>query len=456
MQKDTNRLGIDPLNKLIYELAMPAIFAQFINLLYNIIDRIYIARIPETGSLALSGLGIASPLILIVSAFAAFSSYGGAALTSLSLGAGEQARAERLINSNAVFSFGIGILAMVLVQVFMRPLLIFFGANSSNFIFAESYLRVYLLASPFVIAGLALNAFIAAQGESKIAMRTVLIGAVTNIVLDPIFIFVLKLGVKGAAIATVIAQIVSFVSVLLFLRAPTSKLRLTGFEFSLRLIVDSCKLGVTGFIMIATESAIITVFNRLLGLYGGDLHLANMVILQSVMQTLFIPMNGYVAGVQPLLGFNYGAKKVDRVKKILTKSLLILFIYSFSLALLAIFLPALFGRVFTREAALLSLVKQYLPIFIFGMTIFSLQEVAQMFFVATNQALKSVFLALLRKVILLIPLAIFLSARMGVLGVYLAEGIADACSATVAGILFLMAYRKLDKKMERRSESCHS
>ncbi len=446
--RERNRLGTDPIRPLIKELALPAIVAQVINLLYNIVDRIYIGRIPEVGPLALSGLGIATPIILIVSAFAAFSAYGGAPLASLALGAEEHDRARRLLQSNASLNLGLAALITLLSQLFLPQLLQIFGAQTSNRPYAQAYLRIYLMGTVFVLMVMSLNSFISAQGEAKIAMRTVVIGAVANIILDPIFIFLFKLGVRGAAYATILSQAISMLAVLKFLSSSQARLRLRRLSFEARLVWQSVRLGVSGFIMIATESAVIMVYNRLLGAYGGELHVANMVILQSVMQMLFIPMNGYVAGVQPLLGYNYGARQYERVREILKNSLVLLFAFSFSTAVLAALLPGLFASIFTGDTALKALVIRYLPIFIIGMSIFGLQEIAQMYFVGTNQALKSIFLAMLRKVILLIPLCFLLAKRYGLMGIYVSEALADFCSASTAGFMFFHAYRSLKDKLK--------
>ncbi|MDO5696139.1 MAG: MATE family efflux transporter [Eubacteriales bacterium] len=446
----TERLGQEPVGRLIRELALPAIVAQVINLLYNIVDRIFISRIPDVGSLALSGIGVALPVILIVSAFSAFSAFGGAPLASISLGAGDVDRAERLLKANAGMALLFGMLITVLANVFLNPLLRFFGARETNLPYAAEYLGIYLLGTVFVLGTLALNSFINAQGSSRIAMRTVVIGAVANIALDPIFIFTLNMGIRGAAVATVISQGLSFIAVLLFLLSKKSRLRLRGVSLEKRLVGESMKLGVSGFTMTATESAVMTVFNRLLSLHGGEMHVATMVILQSVLQMLFIPMSGYVGGVQPLLSYNYGAGNRARVRMILNRSLCILCGFSFLTALSAVLFPGIYARIFTDDPALAVLVRRYLPVFIAGMTIFGFQETAQMYFVGTNQALHSIFLASLRKIILLIPLCFILSAHFSVFGVYISEALADALSASTAGWLFFRQYRVLYARKERR------
>lgn len=438
----TERLLSEPLNKLIKELALPAIAAQLINLLYSIVDRIYIAGIPETGTAALSALGMATPLVMTVSAFAAFAAYGGAPLASLALGAGNKQRAVKLLESNAVGTFVIAVLLTLLAQLFLPELLYFFGADRSNFVYALEYARIYLMGTIFALPAIALNSFISAQGEARIAMRTVLLGAVANVLLDPLFIFVFKLGTAGAAYATVISQACSVCAVLYFLCSTKAKLALRSLSFDWRLFLQSLSLGVSGFIMVTTESAVIIVYNILLAKHGGAMHLANMVILQSVMQMLFIPMSGYISGVQPLLSYNYGAGNMLRVKSILLKSFKILLSFSAFTALSAVFFPQVYALVFARTEELQALTVRYLPLFIAGMTIFGLQELAQMYFVGSNQVGKSIFLALLRKVVFLIPLSVFLSQIYGLTGIYLSETLADASSASIAACLFYFSLRR--------------
>lgn len=445
-----DRLGQDPISKLIKELALPTILAQLINILYNIVDRIFIARMPESGSLALSGLGIATPIIMTIAAFSAFSSFGGAPLASISLGAGDERRANRLLQANAGFILLLAILITVFCSIYIKPLLYFFGAEKSNFIYAQSYLRIYLLGSCFVLGTLALNSFITAQGASRIAMRTVLIGAVFNIILDPIFIFVFKLGVKGAAYATIISQALSFGSVLFFLLAKDTRLRLSGLKLDFGLILESLRLGVSGFTMLATQSAVVMVYNRLLAEYGTELHVAAMVILQSIIQMFFILMDGYISGVQPLLSYNYGAGNYLRVKEILRRSLLLLLSFSVISASIVALFPGVFAAIFTSDPDLVNLVKTYLPIFIIGMSLFGLQETAQMYFVGTNQALRSIFLAVLRKIVILIPLTYILAARYSIFGIHLSETVADATSAIIAGLMFFSQYRFLESRMDKR------
>lgn len=453
IQNRTERLGQAKINKLLVELALPAIVAQLVNLLYSIVDRIYIGRIAGIGSVALSGLGIATPIIFVVSAFSAFSVYGGAPLASLALGAMKDKKARSLLESNTVGTIIIALLLTLLTELFLPNLLYAFGAQSHNYPYAEAYLRIYLSGTLFVFLALSLNSFIAAQGEVKIAMRTVIIGALVNVVLDPLFIFVFKLGIAGAAYATVIAQFCSMLAVLYFLCRGEARLALRKLSFNISLYWESVRLGVSGFIMMVTESAVIVIYNRLLAAHGGPLHVANMVILQSVTQILFIPMGGYISGVQPLLSYNYGARNYGRVREILLKSAVILLLFSLLIAGSAAFFPQLYSYIFTSDKNLHALVIRYLPVFISGMMIFGCQQLAQMFFVGTNQVLKSISLALLRKVVLMIPLSLLLSHYLGLFGIYLSESLADAASASIAAVLFGVTYRKLFNSGKGNSNS---
>ncbi len=448
----SDRLGTDPLGRLIRELAMPGIVAQVINMLYNVVDRIYIARIPEVGSMALSGLGIVMPLLMVFGAFSAFTTSGGAPLASIALGAGDQERAEKLLASNAGLMAVLGVLMTSLGLIFKEPLIYFFGGTEANFVYADEYLSIYLLGTIFVLGTLGLNSFISAQGEAKIAMRTIMIGAISNIILDPIFIFAFRMGVKGAALATIISQFISFTTVVSFLVSKNSKLRLRGLGFNPGLIWESVKLGIAGFVMSATQSAVVTVFNRLLAFHGGDLHVATMVVLQSIIQMIFIPMNGYIMGVQPLLSYNYGAKQYDRVNRIIKISAILLVGFAGTISILSILFPGAFAVIFTNDPALIALVRRYLPIFIAGTTIFGMQMVAQMYFVGSNQPGFAIFLASLRKVILLIPFCFLFAAWWGVIGVYAAEAVADALSAITSGLLLVWHVRRMKKLREENAE----
>lgn len=459
--QSVDRLGRDPLGKLIRELALPGIVAQIINLLYNIVDRIYIGRIPEVGSQALSGLGICMPIILVAAAFASFASSGSAPLASISMGEGDMKTAERHLATAAGFMLVTSVVITALGLIFIDPLLYFFGALPGNFIHAKQYLGIYLIGTVFVLGTLALNSFISAQGHSKIAMRTVMIGAVSNIILDPIFIFLFNMGVRGAAVATVISQGLSFLSIILFLRSENSRLRLTSLKIDPALLRKALKLGVSGFTMSATGAAVALIFNRLLGIHGNELHISAMVIMQSILQMIFIPLNGYTMGVQPLLSYNYGARKFDRVNRVLKISFIFLVGFAFIGAMLAILFPRFIGGIFTGDEKLLHLVGKYMPIFLAGMPIFGMQMVAQMFFVGSNQPKYAIFLASLRKLILLIPLCFILAHYMGLIGIYIAEPIADSISATTAGILLLTQVRRMrkafavendNKKAERSAE----
>ncbi len=443
--KTATRLGREPVGRLIRELALPGIIAQVINVLYNIVDRIYIGRIEDVGSLALGGLGIALPVILLISAFSAFASSGGAPLASIAMGKERYDEAERYLTTIAGFVLLLSILLTAAGFIFLDPLLYFFGAQENNFIYAHDYMQIYLLGTVFVLGTLSLNSFISAQGEAMIAMRTVLIGAVSNIILDPIFIFLLNMGVRGAAAATVISQALSFLSTILFLRSEKSSLKLKNIKIHPQHLKKCLALGVSGFTMMASESAVITVFNRLLGFYGGELHVSAMVIMQSMIQLIFTPLMGYQMGVQPLLSYNYGAGKKERVFKVMRISFILLFSYALIGSLFSVLFPQFAAGIFVGkngDPGLLEIVERYLPVFMAGMTIFGLQMSAQIFFVGCNKPKYAVFLASLRKIILLIPLCFILSSKLGFFGVYLAEPISDASSALTGGILLLYQIRR--------------
>lgn len=442
--KDT-RLGTESIPKLMFQLAVPSVVAQLINVLYNIVDRIYIGRIPEVGHLALTGVGVTFPILTLISAFSSFVGAGGAPLAAISLGKGEHKRAEQILGNSFSMLLIFSVALTMIFQLSKEPLLYMFGASDNTIGYAVDYITIYLWGTIFVQIALGLNLFITSQGQARTAMLSVLIGAVINIILDPICIFVLDMGVQGAAIATVFSQAVSAAWVLHFLYSKKSSIRIRScyMKLSGKIVKSISMLGVSPFIMSATESAISIVLNHGLQTYGGDLYVGSMTILQSVMQLLSIPIGGFTQGVQPIISYNFGAEKFDRVKK--TAKLLIssTFLLSFSFTLLTLLFPGAFGALFTSQTELLDLVKKVMPIYMFGMLIFGLQNGCQSIFLGLGQAKISIFLALLRKVFLLIPLAIILPRFFGVMGIYYSEPIADITSATTAIILFLVSIRKI-------------
>lgn len=442
--KDT-RLRTESIPKLMFQLAVPSVVAQLINVLYNIVDRIYIGRIPEVGHLALTGVGVTFPILTLISAFSSFVGAGGAPLAAISLGKGEHKRAEQILGNSFSMLLIFSVALTMIFQLSKEPLLYMFGASDNTIGYAVDYITIYLWGTIFVQIALGLNLFITSQGQARTAMLSVLIGAVINIILDPICIFVLDMGVQGAAIATVFSQAVSAAWVLHFLYSKKSSIRIRScyMKLSGKIVKSISMLGVSPFIMSATESAISIVLNHGLQTYGGDLYVGSMTILQSVMQLLSIPIGGFTQGVQPIISYNFGAEKFDRVKKTAKLLISFTFLLSFNFTLLTLLFPGAFGALFTSQTELLDLVKKVMPIYMFGMLIFGLQNGCQSIFLGLGQAKISIFLALLRKVFLLIPLAIILPRFFGVMGIYYSEPIADITSATTAIILFLVSIRKI-------------
>ena len=443
-----NRLGTENITRLMISLAIPSVLAQIVNVLYNIVDRIYIGRIPGVGAVALTGVGVTFPIITIISAFSGFASGGGAPLAAIALGQGDRKRAERILGNCVSMLLFFTVILMAFFFVFQKPLLYVFGASDNTIGYSSTYISIYLLGTVFVELAVGLNTFISAQGQARTAMFSVLIGAVVNIVLDPIFIFVFHMGVAGAAVATIISQALSAAWVLRFLCSEKSGIRLkkAGMKLDFSLIGQIMALGVSPFVMSATESAITIVMNHGLQVYGGDLYVGSMTILQSVLQLVFVPISGFTNGVQPIISYNFGAGKFDRVKMTIKRMISITFLAAFVYVFFAMLRPGLFARLFTTDEDLIALVKKVLPVYIAGMSVFGVQSGVQSSFLGLGQAKISLCIALLRKVILLIPLALILPRFFGVMGVYYAEPVADILSVLTAGTLFLLNIRKILSK----------
>lgn len=443
-----NRLGTENITRLMISLAIPSVLAQIVNVLYNIVDRIYIGRIPGVGAVALTGVGVTFPIITIISAFSGFASGGGAPLTAIALGQGDRKRAERILGNCVSMLLFFTVILMAFFFVFQKPLLYVFGASDNTIGYSSTYISIYLLGTVFVELAVGLNTFISAQGQARTAMFSVLIGAVVNIVLDPIFIFVFHMGVAGAAVATIISQALSAAWVLRFLCSEKSGIRLkkAGMKLDFSLIGQIMALGVSPFVMSATESAITIVMNHGLQVYGGDLYVGSMTILQSVLQLVFVPISGFTNGVQPIISYNFGAGKFDRVKMTIKRMISITFLAAFVYVVFAMLRPGLFARLFTTDEDLIALVKKVLPVYIAGMSVFGVQSGVQSSFLGLGQAKISLCIALLRKVILLIPLALILPRFFGVMGVYYAEPVADILSVLTASTLFLLNIRKILSK----------
>ncbi len=443
--EQNSSMGTEKIGKLMFRLSLPTIIAQVINVLYNIVDRMYVGHIPEVGADALTGLGVSAPLILIVSAFSMLVGGGGAPLAAIALGKNDKEEAEKILGTGTVILTILSIALTIGVLIFKEPLLYLFGASDITYSYANEYTTIYLYGTIFVQFALGLNLFITCQGQTKIAMISVLIGAITNIILDPILIYGFGMGVKGAAIATVFSQGLSAAYVVTFLISKKSiiRIKLKHLKLNLNYTIKTISLGISSFTMQVTESAILIVFNNGLLKYGGDMYVGAMTIMQSVMQLLTIPIQGFIQGTQPIVSYNYGARKYDRLKETMKLSLKITVGATAGYYVLVFFFPHLFARIFTSEHELLNLVTKILPIFMGGMWLFGVQMSSQMFFVGTGQAGKSLFIALLRKVILLIPLAIILPNFFGVIGVFYSEPIADLISASTSGCLLFYSLKKL-------------
>ena len=444
-QTKEERMGTMPIPGLMLTLAIPSIIAQLINVLYNIVDRMYIGHIPDVGFAALTGVGVTLPIIMIISAFSSFIGAGGAPLAAIALGKGDRDKAEKILGNGVIMLLFFSVALFLFFMAFKRPLLYMFGASDQTISYAERYITIYLAGTLFVQFALGLNMFISSQGQAKIAMCSVMIGAAVNIILDPIFIFGFKMGVQGAALATVISQGISAAWVVHFLLSEKSGIRIRQKNFVLdkTIILRVMALGISPFIMQSTESAITIVLNRGLSIYGGDVYVGSMTILQSVMQLIVIPVQGFTQGVQPIISFNFGAGKFDRVKKTYRLTILCTFVATTVYTILAVNFPGVFAGIFTSDGELFALVEKVLPIFMAGIWLFGIQMGCQTIFMGLGQAKISLSLALLRKVILLIPLALILPKYFGVMGIYYSEPISDIISASTAGIIFLCVRKKI-------------
>ncbi len=452
MEKETNkeRLGTEPLGRLMVSLAVPAVAAQLINVLYNIVDRIYIGHIRGYGDIALTGVGVTFPIIMLISAFSAFAGMGGAPLASIELGKKDIRKAEQILGNSAGMIVLFSIVLTIGFSIFKTPVLYAFGASEVTIGYAKSYIGIYLVGTIFVQIAVGLNTFISGQGESKIAMLSVVIGALLNICLDPVLIFVLDMGVKGAALATVVSQAVSAAWVIRFLTSKRSMMKLKTEHMRLKkeIVVRIAGLGVSPFIMQSTESMVGITLNSGLQNYGGDLYVGTMSIMTSIMQLILIPVQGISQGVQPIISYCYGAGDKERVKGTFTRLLIAGLLGTLILGGVAVLAPGVYAGIFTSNEELIRLTCQVMPVYFLGITIFGLQSACQSTFLALGQAKVSLFIALLRKVILLIPLAVIFPRFMGVMGVYRAEPVADIISVVTTCVLFALTMRKVLKNMD--------
>ena len=445
-------LGTEPVKKLLFKLAIPTVIAQIINMLYNIVDRIYIGHMPSDGSLALTGVGVCMPVILIVSAFAALVSSGGSPRASIAMGEGDYDKAESILGQCFLLQIIVSIVLTILLELFGKSFLLAFGASENTISYALAYLRIYALGTIFVELTLGMNTFITAQGFAKIGMFTVLIGAICNIVLDPIMIFVFNMGVSGAALATIISQCVSTIWVIHFLRSNKSNIRLKKENIKLEktIILPCITLGLASFIMQASESIISVCFNSSLQKYGGDVAVGAMTILSSVMQLAMLPMQGIGQGAQPIASYNFGAKNKGRLKETFKWLLISCLTYSIILWAFIMLFPKVFASIFTTDTSLIEYTASALRIYCACIGLFGIQIVCQMLFVSIGNAGCSIIVAVLRKFVLLIPF-IYIIPNLVInktMGVYLAEPIADGLAVTFTAILFFFEFRKALKKLD--------
>ena len=446
MTQDKTFLGTEPIGKLLLKLAVPTVVAQLVNMLYNIVDRIYIGHMPGDGSLALTGVGVCLPLIMIISAFAALVASGGAPRASIAMGKGDHDLAEKLLGGCFTLQIVISAILTAVMLIWSRDLLLMFGASENTIGYAADYMRIYAIGTLLVQLTLGMNAFITAQGFATTGMLTVLIGAVANIALDPLFIYGLGMGVRGAALATVISQGLSCVWVICFLRGKKTLLRLKreNLLVSPKLILPCVALGLAAFIMQSSESMISVCFNSSLLRYGGDVAVGAMTILSSVMQFAMLPLQGIAQGAQPISSYNYGARNADRVRQTFRLLLRVCLVYSMVLWAGIMLFPRGFAGIFTPDAELLDFTARALRIYCAMLFLFGIQIACQMTFVSIGNAPCSILVAVLRKFVLLLPLIFLLPSLLPdkVTAVYLAEPVADAIAVTCTALLFSRQFKK--------------
>ena len=451
MNDNKDFLGTQPIGRLLLNLALPTVAAQLINMLYNIVDRMYIGHIKDVGALALTGVGVCMPLIMIISAFAALVGNGGAPRASIYMGKKDTDTAQKILGNCFSLQIIISIILTIILLIGNKTFLLAFGASENTISYAVNYMNIYAIGTIFVQLTLGMNAFITAQGFAKTGMLSVLIGAVANIVLDPVFIFGMDMGVRGAALATIISQALSCIWVLSFLFGKKTflKIKPENLRLHAKIILPCVALGSSLFIMQASESIISVCFNSSLLKYGGDIAVGAMTILTSVMQFAMLPLQGLGQGAQPIMSYNYGAKNNDRVRKTFRLLLKVSFGYSIVLWAIVMLFPQMFAMMFTSDNALLSFTSQALRIYMASMFMFGIQIACQMAFNALGKAKDSIIVAVMRKFILLIPLiyimpAIFKANQTN--AVYMAEPVADFIAVCFTAILFAFEFKKAMKE----------
>lgn len=458
MEQKNDFLGTEPVGKLLFRLSMPAIAAQLVNLLYNMVDRIFIGHMPGTGDLALTGVGVCMSVIIIVSAFSGFVSSGGAPRASMAMGRGDREAAEKILGSSFCVQLLISAVLTAILLLFNRPILLAFGASANTIDYAADYMNIYALGTIFVQLTLGMNAFITAQGFATTGMMSVLIGAVCNIILDPLFIYTFHMGVKGAALATIISQAISAFWILRFLTGEKTSLRIRRRNLRLdpKILMPVFALGLSSFIMQASESVILICFNSSLLKYGGDMAVGAMTILSSIMQFSTLPAHGLGQGAQPITSYNFGAGNAPRVRKTFRLLLCCTLGYTMVVWSFVMLFPQVFTRIFVPQPDLVEFTSWALRIYCAGMGIFGAQVACQLTFTSLGNAKASITVAVMRKFILLVPLIYIIPQLVPnkTMGVYLAEPIADIISVVFTIILFTFQFRKSMNSLEARQSPC--
>lgn len=457
MNDDKRFLGTEPIGKLLMKLALPTVAAQIINMLYNIVDRIYIGHIPGDGALALTGVGVCMPIIMIVSAFAALVGNGGAPRATIYMGKKDNNTAEKILGNCFFTQIVISVILTAVLLIWNRDFLMAFGASENTIEYAVAYMNIYSIGTIFVQITLGMNMFITAQGFAKTGMLSVLLGAVTNIILDPILIFGFHMGVRGAALATILSQALSCIWVLCFLfgKKTVLKLKKNNMRIKKEIILPCLALGLSVFIMQASESVISVCFNSSLLKYGGDIAVGAMTILTSVMQFAMLPLQGLGQGAQPIISYNYGAGNRGRVKKAFILLLKCSMFYAILFWAIVMLFPQMFVGMFTSDAALAEFTQGALRIYMAVVCLFGIQMACQITFGALGNAKSSILVAVMRKFILLIPLIYIMPMVLSgdkTMAVYMAEPVADVLAITFTGVLFFFQFRKVMTEMKQREK----
>ena len=444
-------LATEPIGKLLFRLSIPTVVAQLINMLYNIVDRIYIGHMPGDGSLALTGVGVCMPIIMLVSAFAALVSSGGAPRASIFMGEKDNESAEKTLGNCFSLQIVVSVILTAVLLIWNKDLLLAFGASENTIGYATDYMSIYSIGTLFVQMTLGMNTFITAQGFTTISMVSVIIGAVCNIVLDPIFIFGFQMGVKGAALATIISQMLSCVWIISFLCGKKTQLKIKKENLKLRsdIILPCIALGTAAFVMQSSESVISVCFNSSLLKYGGDIAVGAMTIMTSVMQFAMLPLQGIAQGAQPITSYNFGAKNAGRVKKTFRLLLISCLTYSIALWAAVMIAPQMFVKIFTSDASLAQFAAPMLRIYLGGLGLFGIQIACQMTFTSLGKAANSIVVAVVRKFVLLLPLIYIMPSILAdkTQAVYMAEPVADIIAVTFTAILFTFQFKKALKEI---------